>query len=80
MLISPNVFRTRTQRLKLSLPKIRTKTTGTTNRVAEGRMRSRRRTILLLMIGIATASIFTSLAYGIAYSDGQNAINGLSVY
>ena len=32
------------------------------------------------MIGIATISVFTSVAYGMAYSDSQNAINGLSVF
>jgi hypothetical protein len=43
-------------------------------------MRSWRWTLLLLVVEIASASVLTSLAYGIAYSDSQSAISGLSVY
>jgi hypothetical protein len=35
---------------------------------------------LILVIGISAASVFTSVAYGMAYSDSQDAINGLTVY
>ena len=60
--------------------KNRTRAAAKVKRGAAGKIRGRRRTLLLLVIGIAAASFFTSLAYGMAYSDSQNAINGLSVY
>ncbi|HEV2120420.1 MAG TPA: hypothetical protein VGS11_10005 [Candidatus Bathyarchaeia archaeon] len=69
-----------TQRLKLSLRNNRAKAAGKTQGKANGGTKKWRRKLLIFVIVIAVASVFTSTAYGLAFSDSQNAINGLSVY
>jgi hypothetical protein len=62
------------------LPKNRAKVIVKRQGKANGRTKTWRRRILILVIAIVAASVFTSVAYGMAYSDSQNAINGLRVY
>jgi len=62
------------------LPKSRIRAPGKTNGGANGKIRNWRWKILLLVIAFATASVVTSVAYGMAYSESKNAINGLNVY
>jgi len=66
--------------LKLSLPKKRMTTAPKTNEGGGDRTWNWRRRLLILVVGIGVVSVFTSVAYAMAYSDSQNAINGLTVY
>ena len=77
---SPKAFQTQSQRQNLSLSKNRTRPAGKTSGGAGSKKKSLRRKLLIFLIGITTASVFISVAYGMAHSDSQNAINGLSVY
>lgn len=62
------------------MPKNRAEAAGKTRGGTNGRTKTWRTRLLLLAIGIIATSVFTSLAYGMAYSDSQNAITGLNVY
>jgi hypothetical protein len=62
------------------MPKNRIRPGGRKSGEAGSKKKSWRRRLLIVLIGIGAASLFTSVTYGMAYSDSQNAINGLSVY
>src|SRR3989442_3921092 len=79
MLVPQNVFRAPMQGLKPQLTKNRTRAAAKVKGGSRGQDEGSEKYASAPSDRIAAASFFTSLAYGMAYSDSQNAINGLSV-